>query len=84
MSVGLVAAYRGGIVESILMRIVDTFLAFPALVLALVIAASLGPGIRNTIIAIAVVPQMLLNECPAPASAVCLPESRSRNPCRPA
>jgi peptide/nickel transport system permease protein len=55
MSVGLVAAYRGGIVESILMRVVDTFLAFPALVLALIIAASLGPGIRNTIIAIAVV-----------------------------
>jgi peptide/nickel transport system permease protein len=55
VSVGLVAGYRGGIADSILMRVVDTFLAFPALVLALVIAASLGPGIRNTIIAIAVV-----------------------------
>lgn len=53
--VGVVAGYRGGVVDSILMRMADTFLAFPALVLALVIAAGLGPGIRNTMIALAVV-----------------------------
>jgi peptide/nickel transport system permease protein len=55
LAFGIVAGYRGGAVDSILMRIVDSFLAFPSLVLALVIAAGLGPGIRNTMIAIAVV-----------------------------
>jgi peptide/nickel transport system permease protein len=55
LTLGMVAGYRGGIVDSILMRIVDSFLAFPSLVLALVIATGLGPGIRNTMIAIAVV-----------------------------
>ena len=55
VTVGVVAGYRGGVVDSILMRVVDAFLAFPALVLALIIAAGLGPGIRNTMIALAVV-----------------------------
>lgn len=53
--VGAFAGYRGGWADSVLMRIMDALLAFPALVLALVIAAGLGPNIRNTIIAIAVV-----------------------------
>jgi peptide/nickel transport system permease protein len=55
LTFGVVAGYRGGVVDSILMRVVDAFLAFPSLVLALVIAAGLGPGVRNTIIALAVV-----------------------------
>lgn len=52
--VGLIAGYRGGWVESVLMRMMDGLLAFPALVLALAITASLGPNARNAAIAIGV------------------------------
>jgi peptide/nickel transport system permease protein len=51
--VGIVAGYRGGLVDRILMRITDVFMAFPRLVLALALVAALGPGIENAIIAIA-------------------------------
>ena len=51
--VGLPAGYFGGVVDSVLMRITDIFLAFPRLVLALAFAAALGPGIENAVIAIA-------------------------------
>jgi peptide/nickel transport system permease protein len=50
--VGIVAGYAGGIVDGLLMRITDVFLAFPRLVLALAFAAALGPGIENAVIAI--------------------------------
>lgn len=53
--VGLVAGYRGGIVDAVLMRVVDGLLAFPMLVLALALVAALGPGLRNALIAVAVV-----------------------------
>ncbi len=52
--VGAIAGYFGGWVDEILMRITDTFLAFPPLLLAVVVAAALGPSLRNTIVAIAV------------------------------
>ncbi len=52
--VGAVAGYFGGWVDEILMRITDTFLAFPPLLLAVVVAAALGPSLRNTVVAIAV------------------------------
>lgn len=52
--VGTVAGYAGGIVDTILMRITDIFLAFPKLILALAFVAALGPGIENAIIAIAI------------------------------
>lgn len=55
VSVGVAAGYRGGWLDAVLMRLVDVFLAFPALVLALVIATALGPGIVNTIVALSVV-----------------------------
>jgi peptide/nickel transport system permease protein len=51
--VGTTAGYVGGWVDTILMRIVDVFLAFPSLILALAFVAALGPGIGNAIIAIA-------------------------------
>lgn len=51
-TLGTVAAYLGGAVDVVIMRIVDMFLAFPALILALAIAAYLGPSERNEIIAI--------------------------------
>jgi peptide/nickel transport system permease protein len=50
---GTLAGYVGGAAEEIIMRITDIFLAFPGLVLALAIAASLGPGINNSIVALA-------------------------------
>lgn len=52
---GIVAGYPGGLSDQIIMRLVDLLFAFPAILLALAIAVALGPGIRNTIIAIAVV-----------------------------
>jgi peptide/nickel transport system permease protein len=53
--VGLIAGYAGGLVDEILMRLTDMFLAFPALVLAIAISASLGRNLRNTMIALATV-----------------------------
>jgi peptide/nickel transport system permease protein len=53
LAIGAAAGYLGGIVDEILMRVTDVFLAFPGLILALGFAAALGPGINNAIIAIA-------------------------------
>ena len=50
--VGAVAGYFGGAVDSVAMRVVDVFLAFPTLILALAIAGTLGAGYRSVIIAI--------------------------------
>ena len=50
--VGLVAAYAGGRTEAIIMRIVDLQLSFPAILLALMLIAVLGPGIDKIIIAL--------------------------------
>ena len=51
--VGTTSGYLGGWVDTVLMRIVDIFLAFPSLVLALAFVAALGPSIDHAIIAIA-------------------------------
>ncbi len=51
--VGTVAGYMGGWVDTALMRVTDVFLAFPRLILALAFVAALGPGLENTIVAIA-------------------------------
>lgn len=53
--VGLTAGYVGGIVDDILMRLMDAVSAFPSLVLALAITAALGAGIENAMIAIGIV-----------------------------
>ncbi len=50
--IGATAGYLGGRVDTLLMRLVDIFLAFPSLILALAFVAALGPGIENAIIAI--------------------------------
>lgn len=50
--IGLVAGYLGGRVDSVLMRLVDLFFAFPFLVLIIAIVAMLGPSIFNMFIAI--------------------------------
>lgn len=56
---GLLAGYFGGWVDALISRIMDALLAFPSILLALVIIASLGPSLRNVMIAvgIATVPQ---------------------------
>jgi ABC-type dipeptide/oligopeptide/nickel transport system permease subunit len=51
---GLVAGYKGGIIDMIIMRTTDTFMCMPALILMLVIVAALGPGLKSIIISIAV------------------------------
>jgi dipeptide transport system permease protein len=57
VSVGLIAGYFRGIVDTIIMRIMDIILAFPSLLLALVMVAILGPSLLNAMIAIAIVYQ---------------------------
>lgn len=52
---GIVAGYYGGIVDEVLMRIVDVFLALPSLLLALAIGGILGPGFRSVLIALVAV-----------------------------
>ncbi|MEM7694928.1 MAG: ABC transporter permease [Pseudomonadota bacterium] len=54
MSVGLIAAYAGGRTESIIMRIVDVQLSFPAILVALILLALLGKGVDKIIIALVV------------------------------
>jgi peptide/nickel transport system permease protein len=54
LPLGIVSGYFGGRLDNVLMRIVDTFLSFPVLLLALTISAMLGPSMQNTIIAIGV------------------------------
>ena len=52
--IGLVAGYKGGLTDMIIMRITDTFMCIPGLVFLLVLAATLGAGIHNIIIAVTV------------------------------
>lgn len=52
--VGAVAGYLGGPVEMLLMRVTDFFLAFPSLLLAIVVATVIGPSLENVVISLAV------------------------------
>jgi peptide/nickel transport system permease protein len=49
---GAVAGYIGGIVDEIIMRIADLVFAFPTIILAMVVAAALGPSLTNAVIAL--------------------------------
>jgi len=51
--IGLVAGYRGGRTDIIMMQTMDVLLAFPSLILGLIVVAMLGPSITNLVIAIA-------------------------------
>lgn len=53
--IGAVAGYAGGWVDNVLMRIMEVFLAFPALLLSIVIVTILGAGLVNAMIAVAIV-----------------------------
>jgi peptide/nickel transport system permease protein len=54
-AIGAFAAYVGGAVRSVLMRGLDMFYALPAILLAIAIGASLGPGLLNVIVSVTIV-----------------------------
>ena len=54
-AVGCASGWIGGVVDHIVVRLIDVFLAFPGILLAIVLAGVLGPGIENVIIALSVV-----------------------------
>ena len=53
--IGAIAGYRGGWIDAVLMRFVDITMAFPPILLAMAITASLGPSVRNALIAMVLV-----------------------------
>lgn len=55
LTLGAVAGYFGGWVDTVIMRTVDVFLAFPDLLLAIGIAATLGPGLPSVLLALGLV-----------------------------
>ena len=54
-TIGMLSGYAGGLVDLLLMRLMDALLAFPGLILAIALVAALGPGLRNAMIAIGIV-----------------------------
>jgi peptide/nickel transport system permease protein len=55
VTLGLLAGYCGGFIDELIMRIVDILLAFPGIILALVVVGILGPSLYNVMLALAVV-----------------------------
>ena len=55
MIYGAVAGYAGGIVDDVMMRISEMVQSFPPLILAMVIAAAMGPSIINSVFAMAII-----------------------------
>lgn len=54
VALGTVSGYFGGWVDAVIMRCVDALLSFPALVLAIALAAALGPSLENAMLAVAI------------------------------
>jgi peptide/nickel transport system permease protein len=54
LMIGLVAGYCGGIIDSLLMRLMDVMLAFPGILLALAIVSIIGPNLANLMIAVGI------------------------------
>jgi peptide/nickel transport system permease protein len=54
-ALGIVSGLAGGLADEIVMRVTDLFLAFPGFILAAAIAATLGPSLQHTVLALAVV-----------------------------
>jgi peptide/nickel transport system permease protein len=52
---GGIAGYFGGIVDEVIMRLADLVFAFPTIILAMAVAAALGPSLRNAVFALVVV-----------------------------
>jgi peptide/nickel transport system permease protein len=55
VTLGLMAAYQGGWLDLLLVRLIDIFMAFPGILLAIALAGVMGPGLDNLIIALTVV-----------------------------
>lgn len=55
LPVGLVAGFFGGWIDDLISRVIDTFLAFPAIVLAIAVTGALGIGLTNGMIAVGIV-----------------------------
>ena len=53
-SLGLISGYFGGLLDTIVMRVVDALMAIPSIVLTLAIAAAIGGGLQNIMIAVAI------------------------------
>ena len=54
-TLGALAGYFGGLVDSVIMRIVDLVFAFPTIILAMAVAAAFGPSLRNAVLALVLV-----------------------------
>ena len=52
---GLIAGFAGGVVDALVMRLMDIMLALPTLLLAIAVVAVLGPGLSNAMLAVAIV-----------------------------
>ena len=53
--VGAISGYAGGMVDEVIMRVTDMFLAFPALILTMAVGAALGPSIQHAMLAVGIV-----------------------------
>jgi peptide/nickel transport system permease protein len=53
--IGAISGYFGGRIDQVIMRIMDMILAFPSLILAMAVAATLGPNLQNAMLAIAII-----------------------------
>jgi peptide/nickel transport system permease protein len=54
ITIGAISGYSGGWIDTVIMRITDVLLAFPNLLLSIVIVGALGPGLRNAMLAVAI------------------------------
>lgn len=52
--IGVIAAYKGGLIDVVLMRFTDVVLSFPKVILAMAVVSALGPGIFNAVLAVVV------------------------------
>ena len=53
--IGAVAGYAGGLVDEVLMRLTELFMAFPFIILAMAVTTALDPDIKNAVLALAAV-----------------------------
>jgi peptide/nickel transport system permease protein len=52
-TIGIIAGYKGGLIDNTIMRVMDVFMSFPTLIMGLMVVAMLGPNLVNLIVAIA-------------------------------
>lgn len=54
-AIGIVAGYAGGVVNSVIMRTIDVFYAFPSVLLAVALSGALGAGVTNSLVSLTIV-----------------------------